>query len=196
MLKDDQPCQRCCPQTTDPKSGIKICICPRGPRGPQGIQGPQGLPGPGSTYFFNQERGDLSIPPGVITYTPLIEVEVMTTAPGERVKIDSMFETIIITGLLDRYSYIEFFRLVREGPTGSFNILTDTVLVETNKVKISGDGSRITSFPSITWTDTPPNPGVNTYRIEMIRGSLDERNIASVTVQDRSITAIVFPPSP
>jgi hypothetical protein len=140
-------------------------------------------------YFFNQNLTTLTIPPGVAT--EVIQVVVTTQEVGDRVRIDSMIETIIAAGSAAAiYSYNIIYRLFRD--TTQLTLIQKT---ETNKVKQADDITIISDALNITWTDVPPGPGTFTYRITVQRSLAGEENILNVDVQDRSIDAIVFPPT-
>ncbi|MCQ6545617.1 exosporium leader peptide-containing protein [Bacillus wiedmannii] len=166
-----------------------------GPTGPTGATGPTGPIGLGSSYFFNQttERVDIPENPG-FTFQTILQVDVTTTIPGERVRLDSMIETVIDTfneGTL--YTCRLTFKFTR---TGDVQIIeADSHVI--NFVKPVGSSSVIIDIHNLTWTDIPPGPGTYTYSLEIRRGTgVFEFNIDSVIVLARSMDAIVFPPSP
>ncbi|MGG0079697.1 Uncharacterized protein BCZB5J_03713 [Bacillus cereus] len=176
------------------ETGIGI-TGPTGPTGATGITGPTGPIGLGSSYFFNQttERVDIPENPG-FTFQTILQVDVTTTIPGERVRLDSMIETVIDTfneGTL--YTCRLTFRFTR---TGDVQIIeADSHVI--NFVKPVGSSSVIIDIHNLTWTDIPPGPGTYTYSLEIRRGTgVFEFNIDSVIVLARSMDAIVFPPSP
>lgn len=169
-----------------------------GPTGATGITGPTGPTGPiglGSSYFFNQttERVDIPENPG-FTFQTILQVDVTTTIPGERVRLDSMIETVIDTFNAETlYTCRLTFRFTR---TGDVQIIeADSHVI--NFVKPVGSSSVIIDIHNLTWTDIPPGPGTYTYSLEIRRGTgVFEFNIDSVIVLARSMDAIVFPPSP
>lgn len=173
-------------------SSSSICPCSCCPPGPPGEQGSPGL---GSSYFFNQTAEGQVIPenPG-FTFVPILQVDVTTTELGERVRLNSMIETLIETfnaGTL--YTSRLTFRITRTG--GAEIIATESHI--RNFVKPVGSSSFIDDTHNLTWTDTPPDPGTYTYTLEIRRGTgVFEENIDRVLVLARSIDAIVFPPSP
>jgi hypothetical protein len=117
---------------------------------------------------------------------------VTTTVADERVRLDSMIETAITTGNPNSYSFTLTFRILRAPSTE----LTSVILTETNIQKVNNAITTIGDFPNLTWTDVPPGPGTFTYSIEILRSSSStETNITGVTVGDRSLDAIVFPPA-
>ncbi|WP_422118202.1 exosporium leader peptide-containing protein (plasmid) [Bacillus thuringiensis] len=179
--------------TTGP-TGIGI-TGPTGPTGATGITGPTGPIGLGSSYFFNQttERVDIPENPG-FTFQTILQVDVTTTIPGERVRLDSMIETVIDTFNAETlYTCRLTFRFTR---TGDVPIIeADSHVI--NFVKPVGSSSVIIDIHNLTWTDIPPGPGTYTYSLEIRRGTgVFEFNIDSVIVLARSMDAIVFPPSP
>ncbi|WHY30912.1 exosporium leader peptide-containing protein [Bacillus wiedmannii] len=166
-----------------------------GATGATGITGPTGPIGLGSSYFFNQttERVDIPENPG-FTFQTILQVDVTTTIPGERVRLDSMIETVIDTFNEDTlYTCRLTFRFTR---TGDVQIIeADSHVI--NFVKPVGSSSVIIDIHNLTWTDIPPGPGIYTYSLEIRRGTgVFEFNIDSVIVLARSMDAIVFPPSP
>ncbi|MFU1904198.1 exosporium leader peptide-containing protein [Bacillus thuringiensis] len=169
-----------------------------GPTGSTGITGPTGPTGPvglGSSYFFNQttERVDIPENPG-FTFQTILQVDVTTTIPGERVRLDSMIETLIDTFNAETsYTCRLTFRFTR---TGDVQIIeADSHVI--NFVKLVGSSSVIIDIHNLTWTDIPPGPGTHTYSLEIRRGTgVFEFNIDRVLVLARSMDAIVFPPSP
>lgn len=171
-----------------------------GATGPTGIEsaGPTGATGPiglGSSYFFNQttERVDIPENPG-FTFQTILQVDVTTTIPGERVRLDSMIETLIDTFNAETlYTCRLTFRFTR---TGDVQIIeADSHVI--NFVKPVGSSSVIIDIHNLTWTDIPPGPGTYTYSLEIRRGTgVFEFNIDRVLVLARSMDAIVFPPSP
>ncbi|WIK98623.1 exosporium leader peptide-containing protein (plasmid) [Bacillus bombysepticus] len=163
-----------------------------GSAGPTGATGPIGL---GSSYFFNQttERVDIPENPG-FTFQTILQVDVTTTIPGERVRLDSMIETLIDTFNAETlYTCRLTFRFTR---TGDVQIIeADSHVI--NFVKPVGSSSVIIDIHNLTWTDIPPGPGTYTYSLEIRRGTgVFEFNIDRVLVLARSMDAIVFPPSP
>ena len=166
----------------------------RGVTGPQGIQGERGITGPtgpGAKYFFTESQTPIAVP--LSNFQAILSLAVTTTQPGEIVRIDSMIETIIntiTTSGNQTYSYNIIFRLIRDTST---NLLTEVQLAERNMAKPSGTQT-IIDFPNITWTDTPPGPGTYFYHIVASRGTVD-LNIDTVTLGDRQMDAIVFPPT-
>lgn len=166
-----------------------------GPTGSTGITGPTGPVGLGSSYFFNQttERVDIPENPG-FTFQTILQVDVTTTIPGERVRLDSMIETLIDTFNAETsYTCRLTFRFTR---TGDVQIIeADSHVI--NFVKLVGSSSVIIDIHNLTWTDIPPGPGTHTYSLEIRRGTgVFEFNIDRVLVLARSMDAIVFPPSP
>lgn len=139
-------------------------------------------------YFFNQERLGVDIPPG----TPdveIIQVSVTTDSPNERVRLDSMAYTSIVTvGGTESYGYQLVYKLFRDTTE-----LTEIALTHTNQVKQDLTSPFIEDTPNLTWTDVPGLPGTYIYRITVER-IFTEEHIADVTVFNRSIDAIVFPP--
>lgn len=181
-------------------TGITGITGPTGATGPTGIgsAGPTGATGPiglGSSYFFNQttERVDIPENPG-FTFQTILQVDVTTTIPGERVRLDSMIETLIDTFNAETlYTCRLTFRFTR---TGDVQIIeADSHVI--NFVKPVGSSSVIIDIHNLTWTDIPPGPGTYTYSLEIRRGTgVFEFNIDRVLVLARSMDAIVFPPSP
>lgn len=166
-----------------------------GTTGATGITGPTGPIGLGSSYFFNQTTERLDIPenPG-FTFQTILQVDVTTTLPGERVRLDSMIETVIDTFNADTsYTCRLTFRFTRNGDVQI--IEADSHVI--NFVKLVGSSSVIIDIHNLTWTDIPPGPGTYTYSLEIRRGTgVFEFNIDSVIVLARSMDAIVFPPAP
>ncbi|WP_422424970.1 collagen-like triple helix repeat-containing protein [Bacillus sp. PSXD-155] len=166
-----------------------------GVAGATGITGPTGPIGLGSSYFFNQATERLDIPenPG-FTFQTILQVEVTTNIPGERVRLDSMIETLIETFNEENvYTSRLTFRFTRTG--GVQIIEADSHVI--NFVKPVGSSSVIIDIHNLTWTDLPPGPGTYNYSLEIRRGTgVFEFNIDRVLVLARSIDAIVFPPSP
>ncbi|MBM6617803.1 hypothetical protein [Bacillus suaedaesalsae] len=140
-------------------------------------------------YFFNQERLPIDIPPGS-PGVEIIQVSVTTVLPNERVRLDSMAYTSISTvGEGERYGYQLVYDLFRDT-----TVISEISLTHTNQVKQElTTAPFIEDTPNITWTDVPGLPGTYIYRIIVQRLGTEE-NIADVTVFDRSIDAIVFPP--
>lgn len=138
-------------------------------------------------YYFNQSDEMLTIPAD--TPTRAIELVVTTTLPNEPVKLDAMLETFILTENDPYYSFIVEFSLLR-GTTP----LTSESYAMINQVGKSESEKTIINTIKITWTDIVPLPGTYTYVIEVNHITLPEQNITSVEVQDRSLTAITFPP--
>lgn len=175
--------------------GITGPTGPIGPTGETGITGPTGPIGLGSSYFFNQTTERLDIPenPG-FTFQTILQVDVTTTVPGERVRLDSMIETLIETFSSETfYTSRLTFRFTRTG--GVQIIEADSHII--NFVKLEGFSSIIIDTQNLTWTDIPPGPGTYTYSLEIRRGTgVFESNIDRVLVLARSMDAIVFPPSP
>lgn len=176
---------------TGPTGGTGIT----GPTGSTGATGPTGPIGLGSSYFFNQttERVDIPENPG-FTFQTILQVDVTTTIPGERVRLDSMIETLIDTFNAETsYTCRLTFRFTR---TGDVPIIeADSHVI--NFVKLVGSSSVIIDIHNLTWTDIPPGPGTHTYSLEIRRGTgVFEFNIDRVLVLARSMDAIVFPPSP
>ncbi|WP_255285262.1 exosporium leader peptide-containing protein [Bacillus cereus] len=178
-------------------TGITGVTGPTGATGPTGIgsAGPTGPIGLGSSYFFNQTTESVDIPenPG-FTFQTILQVDVTTTIPGERVRLDSMIETVIDTFNAETlYTCRLTFRFTR---TGDVPIIeADSHVI--NFVKPVGSSSVIIDIHNLTWTDIPPGPGTYTYSLEIRRGTgVFEFNIDSVIVLARSMDAIVFPPSP
>ncbi|MFP3607024.1 hypothetical protein, partial [Paraburkholderia sp. SIMBA_053] len=139
------------------------------------------------------ERLDIPENPS-FTFQTILQVDITTTIPGERVRLDSMIETVIDTfneGTL--YTCRLTFRFTR---TGDVQIIeADSHVI--NFVKPVGSSSVIIDTQNLTWTDIPPGPGTYTYSLEIRRGTgVFESNIDSVIVLARSMDAIVFPPSP
>lgn len=140
------------------------------------------------SYFFNQNLSPLPLQPD--TPVDVITVTVTTTLPAERVRIDSMVETQVITnenGAI--YGYNVNYNLFRDNV-----FLASVAFIETNQVKQLGELAVTFGSTNITWTDVPLVPGTFTYRIEANRVSAVEENISALQVLDRSIDAIVFPP--
>jgi hypothetical protein len=141
------------------------------------------------SYFFNQnEQGIPQVP--LETATEVIAVPVTTTLPGDRVRIDSMLATRILTNDAGTdYGYNLLYTLFRDA-----QLLTAVVFSATAQVKQPGENASESDAPNITWTDVPPGPGTFNYRIEIFRRAFQEENLLAVQVLSRSIDAIVFPP--
>jgi hypothetical protein len=140
------------------------------------------------SYFNNQINNIIEILPN--TPTNVIALTVTTEAPGERVRIDSMVDTTIVTEAASVYGFAILYTLFRDTTP-----LVTVQLFQTNQVKRAGESATISDFPNITWTDVPPLPGTYTYRIEVQRSAVvQEENIFAVNVADRTLDAIVFPP--
>ncbi len=138
-------------------------------------------------YYFNQADEMLVIPAD--TPTQAIELEVTTFLPNETVKLDAMLEAFILTENNPNYSFIVEFSLIR-GTTP----LTSESFAMINQIGQSDVEKNIINTSKITWTDIVPLPGTYTYFIEVNHITLPEQHIASVEIQDRSLTAIVFSP--
>jgi hypothetical protein len=140
------------------------------------------------SYFFNQNNvTSIILQPN--TPVDVITVTVTTNLPGERVRIDSMVETTVITTAIGGiYGYNVSYNLFRDNV-----FLANVSFVETQQVK-QIESAVIVGSTNITWTDVPPGPGTFTYRLEGIRVSAVEENIERIQILDRSIDAIVFPP--
>lgn len=151
------------------------------------------IPVCGCDFFSNQSTDRKNIPENPnFNFETVLQVDVTTTIPGERVRLDSMIETLIETfnaGTL--YTSRLTFRFVRNG---SELVQIDSHVI--NFVKPEGSSSVVIDTHNLTWTDVPPGPGTYTYMLEIRRGTgVFESNIAEVLVLARSIDAIVFPPS-
>lgn len=138
-------------------------------------------------YYFNQSDEMLAILAD--TPTQAIEIEVTTYLPNEIVKLDAMLEAFILTENDPYYSFIVEFSLLR-GTTP----LTSESFAMINQVGKSESEKTIINTTKIIWTDIVPLPGTYTYVIEVNHITLPEQHIASVEVQDRSLTATTFPP--
>ncbi|MDN4608221.1 hypothetical protein [Sporosarcina highlanderae] len=140
-------------------------------------------------YFFNKisPTTNFPIPPGGVP-VDLIQVTVTTEETNDRVRIDSMLSVIIVTGTDGVSGFNVPFRLFRDNTQ-----IATISLTQTGQLKQTGVQSQILDAPNITWTDVPGLPGTYTYRITGERRG-GEENILSVSVNNRQIDAIVFPP--
>ncbi|QFT90712.1 hypothetical protein FIU87_18870 [Bacillus sp. THAF10] len=139
-------------------------------------------------YFFNQSDEMLTILPD--TPTSAIEIEVTTHVPNSIVKLDSMFETFILTGLESNFSFIVEFSLLRKTTP-----ITSESFAMINQLGQPDCEKTIMNTTKITWTDIVPTPGTYTYLVEVNHITLPDQNIDSVEIQDRSLTAITFAPN-
>ena len=140
------------------------------------------------SYFFNQINNGIEIPRN--TPTNVIALTVTTEAPGERVRIDSMVDTIIVADTASVYGFSILYTLFRDTTP-----LVTVRFFQNSQVKRANETAAISDCPNITWTDVPPLPGTYTYRIEVQRSPfVQDENISTVDVADRSLDAIVFPP--
>ncbi|KMJ59053.1 hypothetical protein AB685_08270 [Bacillus sp. LL01] len=138
-------------------------------------------------YYFTQADEMLAILAD--TPTQAIELDITTFLPNETVKLDAMIEAFILTENDPNYSFIVEFSLLRETTP-----LTSESFALINQMGKSECEKTIINTTKITWTDIVPLPGTYTYFIEVNHITLPEQHIASVEVQDRSLTAITFPP--
>ncbi|MBS4207058.1 hypothetical protein [Bacillus sp. FJAT-50079] len=140
-------------------------------------------------YYFDQTFDTLTLQPD--TPVVVLAVDVTTNFSGERVKLDSMINTIVRAGnTTDHYSYVIRFDLRRDD-----EILTSFLVGEINKAKFSVELGAVNDLVvPVTWTDLPPSSGTFSYNIQATREGNDvENNIDFILFQDRSINAIVFP---
>ncbi|WP_404347967.1 hypothetical protein LG311_19255 [Sutcliffiella horikoshii] len=137
-------------------------------------------------YYFNQSDEMLGIEAD--TPTQAIELKVKTHFPNEVVKLDAMIEAFILTENNPAYSFIVEFSLLRETTP-----LTSESFALINQFGQNDCEKTIINTTKIIWTDIIPLPGTYTYYLEVNHITLPNQNIASVEVQDRSLTAISFP---
>jgi hypothetical protein len=88
------------------------------------------------------------------------------------------------------YSFDLSYRILRSPSTD----LTIVNYRESSIQKVNNSVTNISNFQNLAWTDTPSDPGTYTYIIQIHRNSSGESSISSVSVGDRSVGAIVFPP--
>jgi hypothetical protein len=159
------------------------CNCPPGPPGPQGPQGQ------GSTLFFSDEQGpgNIVIPAEANDFT-IMDVQVTTTVPNERVKLDASM-TVEVAALITQ-SFFQFgvqFLLLR-------NINPLTVASQFgNYVRQINNQGFYDWHPNFTFVDIPGAPGTYTYRVAVFE--IEQRiNVNQIIAANRGLTATVYPP--
>jgi hypothetical protein len=160
-----------------------------GPTGPTGPTREPGLTGPGTTLFFSQSNITF-VPLNPNVSTPVLELAVTTTAPGQRVKLDSMVDLALDT--IDSANSFDFdvvYQLQRNStPIVQLRLFAD------HYSKTVGDIGSFTYHPNLTWVDVPP-VGAHTYSIVLTRQVVTgfETNIQSIEAGTRALNAIVSP---
>ena len=146
-------------------------------------------------YFFNQIAEFMEIPenPG-FTFLDILQVDVTTTLPGQRVRLGAMVEAAFATESQPAtYTCRLTFRLVRSG----FGTLTEADWHLVDFPKPTGITTVFRNLQNLTWTDVPGPPGTYTYILQVRRGTgIFEGNIEDINVRARHLDAIVFPPQP
>jgi len=146
-------------------------------------------------YFSNQATETMEIPEDPpFTFFDILQVDVTTTLPGERVRLGAMVEASYeAESAPTTYTSRLTFRLVRTG----FGQLMEADWHVVGFVKPAGVTSVFRNIQNLAWTDIPGAPGTYTYILQIRRGAgVFEGNIESVSVRARHLDAIVFPPLP
>ena len=163
--------------------GATGSIGPAGPTGADGASGSTGPAGPtgaagGVSFFgFDQSEDGTSIEVGQETSVLLLNVN---TSIGQTIKIDSMTEVDIVTGLSTTFQYSIEYSLFRD------NVAIATFTENNEGEKPGGIVRLFSDVPNLTWIDTP-GAGNHTYEIRLtIIGS----NILTITVNTRSLNIV------
>jgi hypothetical protein len=160
---------------------------PQGPAGPQGVTGPQGPAGsqgpagPGSIFSSQANNAVSLLPTGTVVS---LELPPLTTSEGDTIKLDSTATITFSTGSVSSYILNVSYILRR---TGSSPAVLTNASISSSRTFSAAVTSRDTTFPTITWVDTPP-AGTHTYRIEISASTAT--NISSLQVSNRNFNTI------
>lgn len=143
----------------------------------------------GPIYFFTQSNTlpAIDIPPDV--QTTILTLPVFTTKENQRVKLDAFFQLIIGSVIsAPSFGYSFHIQLYRN------SISLVGIDVSANEYSKPVSVGVFRELPTLTWTDIPPNIGLQKYEIRVRRVTFgNENNIDSAAVFIRELNAIVFP---
>lgn len=162
---------------------------PPGAVGPPGPRGPKGTSGTNIKLFVTEEQGGAkSLPLSTPTDFPIMNVQVTTNEENERVKINGIVSTSVLTVPSERNFQIALaFRLFRD-----HEFLTSTSIEGSFERPVSL--SRFYEWhPYHHFVDVPGPLGTYTYEIRA-RHLIPPVNVDDIIVRNLGFTAEVFSP--
>lgn len=120
----------------------------------------------------------------------LLILEVTTTEPNQRVKLDAFVETAHSSAAQPGYGFGVTYALRRNNQT-LIQLISEELFALVGVVGVPQIILNHTNFPRLTYIDVVPEPGTYTYTVA---GRANANPGSQVFAQSRAINAIVYPP--